>query len=238
MITVDLNRLNMAGDMKILDVGCGTGRHSCALTRPAKNLVVASDIDFDAVKETRRRLAWEKGVIEQRGQWEVIVSDVRQLPFRDESFDLIICSELMEHVIDEKSAVKELVRVLRTGCDLVVSVPRYFPEKICWLLSNEYNASSGGHVRIYKKQDLVKIFEQRGLRKWSMHFAHALHTPYWWLKCLLGVNREDSLPINLYHRFLVWDMMRSPLVTRMLDRILNPLIGKSVVIYFRKPGNA
>jgi hypothetical protein len=66
------------------------------------------------------------------------------------------------------------------------------------------------------------------------HFAHSIHAPYWWLKCLVGVNRSDAFLVNLYHRLLVWDMMKKPKLTRFLDRLFNPILGKSRVLYFRK----
>jgi hypothetical protein len=69
---------------------------------------------------------------------------------------------------------------------------------------------------------------------WRTHYAHSLHSPYWWLKCLLGVDREDILPVRLYKRFLTWDMMDKPKLTQTLDHLLNPVCGKSVVLYFRK----
>ncbi|MEE4661287.1 MAG: SAM-dependent methyltransferase, partial [Halieaceae bacterium] len=76
--------------------------------------------------------------------------------------------------------------------------------------------------------------EDLGMQHYYRHWAHALHAPFWWLKCLFW-ERQDSNPlVRLYHRFLVWDLMDRPWVTRVLERALNPLMGKSVVMYFRK----
>jgi hypothetical protein len=69
---------------------------------------------------------------------------------------------------------------------------------------------------------------------WARHFAHSLHAPFWWLKCLVGPDRTDSSAVDLYHRFLTWDMMKKPRVTGLIDKLLNPLMGKSLVLYFRK----
>ena len=68
----------------------------------------------------------------------------------------------------------------------------------------------------------------------DQHGAHALHAPYWWLQCLFWKNRDTNWLIRQYHRFLVWDMMEQPAVTRALERALNPVLGKSIVMYFRK----
>jgi hypothetical protein len=62
-----------------------------------------------------------------------------------------------------------------------------------------------------------------------------LHSPYWWLNCALG---KESLPSRAYHRLLVWDIMRKPLVTRAAERALNPVLGKSLVMYADKPAAA
>ena len=116
----------------------------------------------------------------------------------------------------------------------MVSVPRYLPERLCWALSENYHRVPKGHIRIYKKKELIALLENSGSKLWASHFAHGLHTPYWWLKCLIGPARQDSVLVNLYHRFLVWDMMKKPGLTRFLDRLLNPLLGKSIVLYLRK----
>jgi hypothetical protein len=69
---------------------------------------------------------------------------------------------------------------------------------------------------------------------WGTGYAHSLHSPYWWLKCLVGPTRSDSTVVNLYHRFLTWEMMKKPRPVKFLDRLLNPLMGKSLVLYFKK----
>lgn len=140
----------------------------------------------------------------------------------------------MEHIIDHESAAREVIRVLKRGCNLVISVPRYWPERLCWALSDEYYNANQGHVRIYKKKDLIVLFENFGVKNRACHFAHSLHTPYWWLKCLVGPTRDDSWPVNLYNRFLTWDIMKQPGITRLIDYMLNPVLGKSIVLYFNK----
>jgi len=66
------------------------------------------------------------------------------------------------------------------------------------------------------------------------HHAHALHSPYWWLKCAVGVQDDEHPLATTYHKLLVWDIMRKPAVTQLADRALNPLIGKSLVVYASK----
>jgi hypothetical protein len=66
------------------------------------------------------------------------------------------------------------------------------------------------------------------------HHAHALHAPYWWLKCAVGVERDTAV-VRAYHRLLVWDLTRRPGTTRLAEWVLDPVIGKSLVVYADKP---
>jgi len=168
------------------------------------------------------------------GKWGLARANITMLPFPDDFFDIVICSEVMEHVPDEKKAVSEIVRVLKPGGEMAASVPRHLPEKICWLLSEKYHSASGGHIRIYKKEQIRSLFSEAGLCERSFHFSHSLHTPYWWLKCLVGPDMKDVFIVKLYRRFLLWDMMKKPRIGRFLDSFLNPVLGKSFVIYFKK----
>jgi SAM-dependent methyltransferase len=235
MITVEFKRLAIEPEHKILDIGCGSGRHTGAAYRYRKVIAIGADLKFNDLLEAKERLNLHDRLGDHcGGVWGLSAADVTRLPFKDNCFDLVICSEVLEHIVPHRLAIREIVRVLQPGRNLVISVPRYWTERICWFLSPEYVDNEGGHVRIFKQKHLVDDLESAGVKKWAVHFAHSLHTPYWWLKCLLGPHRQHSLPVNLYHRFLTWDIMAQPTLPRLIDRLLNPLIGKSVVIYLRK----
>jgi hypothetical protein len=129
----------------------------------------------------------------------------------------------------------ELARVLRPGGTMAVTVPRCGPEFVNWALSDEYHNVPGGHVRIYRQSQLKGRLESTGLRFTGSHHAHGLHAPYWWLRCLVGPTKDDHPAVSTYHRLLVWDIEKAPKVTRYADRVLNPLVGKSLVFYLEKP---
>ena len=74
-----------------------------------------------------------------------------------------------------------------------------------------------------------------GLVAVGSHHAHGLHAPYWWLRCLVGPTNDSHPAVASYHRLLVWDIEKAPKVTRYADRVLNPLVGKSLVVYLEKP---
>ena len=169
------------------------------------------------------------------GGGTAVRGDALRLPFPDRCFDRVVASEVLEHVEADRAAMDELARVLRPGGTLAVTVPRWLPEKLNWALSEDYHHTPGGHVRIYRRSALVDGLGRAGLRCRARHHAHALHSPYWWLKCAVGVAREDHRLVRAYHALLVWDIThpRSPL--RLVERLLNPLLGKSLVLYLEKP---
>ena len=103
------------------------------------------------------------------------------------------------------------------------------------LLSDDYHNVPGGHVRIFTRSELDIKLARAGLAVAGHHHAHALHSPYWWLKCAVGVHNGDHPLASAYHKLLVWDIMRKPAATQIADRVLNPLIGKSLVVYASKP---
>ena len=113
-------------------------------------------------------------------------------------------------------------------------MPRRWPEKICWALSEGYYNTPGGHIRIFRAKELRGDIESLGFSRYHRHWAHALHAPFWWLKCLFWQSQDTNWLVRQYHRLLVWDMMESPTLTRRLEKSMNPIMGKSVVMYFRK----
>ena len=77
-----------------------------------------------------------------------------------------------------------------------------------------------------------ELAEEVGLHVDAEHHAHALHAPYWWLNCAFG---ETSRVSKAWHKVLVWDIMRKPWLTRTAESALNPVLGKSLVVYATKP---
>jgi SAM-dependent methyltransferase len=164
-----------------------------------------------------------------------VTGDALHLPFPDGAFDRVVAAEVLEHIPPDTAAIGELVRVLRPGGTIAVTVPRWGPELVNWALSDEYHTVEGGHVRIYRRGVLESRLRAAGLRLTGHHHAHALHSPYWWLKCAVGVGNDEHPLVKAYHRMLVWDITSAPPVTRIADRLLNPVLGKSVVLYGTKP---
>jgi SAM-dependent methyltransferase len=235
MQTIDLNVLGLRDGQRALDLGCGAGRHVHAMYYHAQCHVVGLDLGYEDVRQTRDGFGACPDLDPQtQRSFSLTVGDALSLPFPDASFDKVLCSEVLEHIPDYEQAVAEIDRILKPGGTFAVSVPRFWPERICWALSDDYHNEPGGHVRIFRESQLKSAVENRGLSFFHKHFAHGLHSPYWWLKCAVGVKREDVKAVNLYKRFLEWDITQAPWLTRTLEKIAGPLMGKSVVLYFTK----
>jgi SAM-dependent methyltransferase len=238
VLTVDYDKLGLrAGDL-VLDLGCGFGRHAYeALRRGGR--VVACDMSPDELVEVRKtfQVMHEYGELAPATMATATCGDATRLPFPDGTFDRIIASEVMEHIPDDLAALDELTRVLRPGGVLAVTIPSWLPEVICWKLSDEYYApkSVGGHVRIYTENEMRQKMSGAGLEPGASHLEHGLHTPYWWLKCAVGPTNDTNPAVKAYHRLLVWDISSAPKLTRWTEKVLNPVLGKSLVVYATKP---
>lgn len=236
MLTVDFDRLGLQAGERLLDLGCGGGRHAFeAMKRGA--VVTALDYSAGELKDVAGVAGGMIAAGEVRpASWAGVVNgDALDVPFPDCSFDRVICSEVLEHIWDDRRAIAELVRVLRPGGRLAVTVPTRWPERVCWALDHRYHDTPGGHVRIYRQHELEQMLESAGLFLRGSHHAHALHSPYWWVRSAVGIDHADEHPlVQRYHRFLVGCIEgRYPWAGR-LERALDPLLGKSLVVYTEK----
>jgi SAM-dependent methyltransferase len=237
MLTCDYDRLGLARGDRLLDLGCGFGRHAYEAARRGAD-VVALDAGEDEVEGVASVFAAmvEAGELDpETVRLASVRGDALALPFDDGAFDRVICSEVLEHLGEDTVAMGELARVLRAGGTMAVTVPRYGPELVNWALSDEYHAVKGGHIRIYRRRQLLARLRSTGLEVTGTGHAHGLHSPYWWLKCAVGTTNDEHRLVRAYHRLLVRDIVEAPRSTRLADRALSPLIGKSIVVYLRKP---
>jgi len=237
VLTVDLDRLGLRPGERVLDLGCGGGRHAFACLRRGA-VVVALDSDLAELKSALGMMTAMVGAGEvgDCGSGAGVRGDALRLPFFDGAFDKVICAEVLEHLPDDSSAMGELARVLRPGGMLAISVPRYGPELVNWALSERYHSVPGGHVRIYRRSQLLGRLEDAGMEVVASHHAHALHSPYWWLRCLVGLENANCLAVRSYHLLLVWDITAHTPLTRVPEKILSPFLGKSLVVYLRRAG--
>src|SRR6201984_86865 len=176
MLTVDFYPLGIGPSFKVIDVGCGAGRHAFEAYRRGAE-VVAFDRDETELRsvDTILRAMAETGEAPAAASAKVVLGDALSLPYADETFDCVIASEILEHIPQDDVAIPELIRVLKVGGTLAVSVPRWLPERLCWLLSDEYHSNEGGHVRIYRASELRAKLLGGGLTLAHTPHAHGVH---------------------------------------------------------------
>lgn len=238
MLTVDFDRLGLAKGERVLDMGCGAGRHAFEMYRRGAD-VVAFDQDVEELEGVRDLFVamQEAGEVPEGAEADVKEGDALALPFGDGEFDRVVAAEVLEHIPADIQAIGELVRVLRPGGTLAVSVPRWFPEVVNWKLSDDYHNVPGGHIRIYTDKELIDKVSKAGMTFDGKEYAHGLHSPYWWIKCAVGVENDGHPLAKAYHKLLVWEIMKQPKALQLAGKVLDPLIGKSMVLYFTKPSS-
>jgi len=238
MLTIRFNKLGLRPGHMFLDAGAGFGRHAFEAARQGAT-VYALDWAQEEVAATRFMFDGmvKSNEIPPANFGGALRGDATRLPFPDNTFDCVVTSEVLEHIQNDVAAIAELHRVLKPGGTLGVTVPTWWPEKINWMLSDEYHApkSVGGHVRIYSATELKAKLRSAGLEVRGSHHAHALHSPYWWLKCAVGPTKNDHPLVAKYRKFLEWDIIEGPTSTRIAEKVLSPILGKSFIVYSQKP---
>jgi len=145
--------------LKILDAGCGEGHWlEAARERAPGNDYYGFDVIKVAVNSAKERCPFAK----------IQLGDIAAMPAPDNFFDVIVCTEVLEHIIDYESAVKEMKRVLRPSGFLILTFPNEFNWTIGrWLLGRKpvkivdhINAFTPGTMK-----DIVKlpVVSQRSL---------------------------------------------------------------------------
>lgn len=121
MLTVDFNRFTLGPGMTVLDVGCGQGRHSFEALRRGADVTAFdfSQSDLDEVQTMFDAMAAE-GQVPASGAYRTVQGDARAMPFDDASFERVIASEVLEHIVEDDAAIDEIVRVTKPDRKSVV----------------------------------------------------------------------------------------------------------------------
>ncbi len=235
MQTIKLAHLKVLPKHRLLDLGCGQGRHCHAAYYETACHVIGLDLGYDDICKTRNGFEALPVIAPKPTQhFNLMVANALTLPFADNSMNRLICSEVLEHIPDYMRVIDEIERVTTHAALIGISVPRAWTEKICWWLSQDYHSELGGHIRIFKEQDLIDDFEARGFKLYKKHYAHALHTPYWWLRCVFGIKKELNFITRAWHALLVYELLKNPLWLKGIAKLIDRVMGKSVVFYFKK----
>jgi SAM-dependent methyltransferase len=230
LLTVDLERLDVRPGHRLLDAGCGEGRHCFgALERGAR--VVGLDLDYASLRAAVGGLRQRAKDNDSMG--EMLQGDAFHLPFADASFDRVICAEVMEHVHDYVGAARELARVTRPNGRIAVTIPTATSEHLYLRLGDHYFESPGGHIRIFRPRQLAEGLAQAGFATEGVGFAHAIHTPYWMLRSAVGLPDADAFRLVRMYRWLLIRATTSPFMAR-LEKVLDYVCPKSLILYATK----
>ena len=233
MLTFNFNKINVNPEGTMLDLGCGEGRHIFGVMEKFPDLkCIGLDPHIESLDKAFEGLKFLESISNTKTNF--LTGSAYSLPFSDDSFDLVVCSEVLEHLHDYKDAIKEINRVLKPGGQFLASVPAEFPEKICWLLSEAYQNQPGGHLRIFKKNELIKEVAEHNFSFESSQRFHSIHSAYWWLRCLFWKSQESNIIIKGYKKILERHILKKPFFLDLIDRIFNPILGKSIAFYFVK----
>jgi SAM-dependent methyltransferase len=152
-----MNGLELPADARILDAGCGSGRNMVELAR--RGTVTGVELSQTSVDIARGR-----------GAGEVIAGSVLDIPLPDDSFDLAVTLDVIEHLEDDLGALRELRRLVAPGGALLVTVPAYQ-----WLWSGHDEINH--HHRRYTRRSLKAVAEQAGWRQTRTTYFNSLLLP-------------------------------------------------------------
>lgn len=202
----------------VLDIGCGTG----AQLRMLRDLgfTDVTGVDFsDAAIDHCRAKGW--GPVQK--------ADATGLPFTADAFDLVLATDVIEHLDDDAAALAEVCRVLRPGAHVLVTVPAFAS---LWGPHDD----SVGHKRRYRGSDLLRRVAAAGLepQRW-FHFNFLLFAPIWAARRLLAVLRPSLVSDNeINGRWLNAGLKALFAVDVALAPRLRPPFGVSFLLLARK----
>ena len=155
-----INDLVPAPSWKVLDVGTSTGTNLRLLISMGFEDVTGLDLNPEAI-----RFCAEKGL------GDVKLGDIESLPFENETFDLVLATDIIEHVDDDARAVRELHRVLAPGGKLLITVPTF---KALW----GHNDDTSHHKRRYVATEVLTLIKSAGLHiRRNFYFNFLLFLP-------------------------------------------------------------
>ena len=222
LVAATIRAFGIPPSAQVLDVGCGTGSNLRLLVELGFGDVTGLDRSEDAIRWCREK---QLPPVER--------GDLCALPFPEDHFDLVLATDVLEHIDEPDAGVAELRRVLRPGGTLIVTVPAF---ESLWGLQDDVSH----HKRRYRRDELVVQLRAGGFTvARSFHFNFLLFVPIWLARQLirwLGVEVASENEINtrwlnaLLARIFAFDVWAAPR--------LRPRFGVSILAVARCPDGA
>lgn len=214
-----IRKLRLSLEAPVLDLGTGTGGNLRLLKQLGFTQVVGLDANEMAIQCCR-----------EKGFAEVKKGDICDLPFEDHRFQLVLATDILEHVDDDLRALAEIKRVLRPGGEAVMTVPAF---QSLWGIQDEL----GHHKRRYRIRTLQRRVREAGMEcRESFYFNYLLFFPIWLARKLVRLSRAPIKNENqmihpmlnpLLHSIFTADVLTAPRI--------KPPFGVSLLIVGRKP---
>jgi 2-polyprenyl-3-methyl-5-hydroxy-6-metoxy-1,4-benzoquinol methylase len=197
-------------EKKILDIGCGSGAIDFYLTKNG-----ASVLGIDISKKAIETCITSSNVLGLQQNLSFKVIDFPKNTI-NQKFDIIICSEVLEHLADDKLAIRQISKMLKSNGVFIVSVPSKNAPLFRWGFAADFDKEVG-HLRRYSENDLIKLFAANGLTIISSRKIEGL------LRNYLFLNRRAGKIIRFLRSYI------SDFVT-ILDKLLIPVFGESNIL--------
>ncbi|HEX4033144.1 MAG TPA: class I SAM-dependent methyltransferase [Solirubrobacteraceae bacterium] len=204
---------------QILDAGCGSGRNMVDLAK----LGTVTGVEISDASVKRARL---------RDVGEILQCSLTDIPVPSDSFDMAVCLDVIEHIEDEQGALRELLRVIRPGGSLLITVPAYQ-----WLWSNHDVINH--HFRRYTSRTLARATTQAGWQTVRVSYFNAgllpVAIPYRLFARRAHVEGPSSDLQRMPERLNLLLELPLRLEARLIGRGLRIPAGLSLAALFRKP---
>lgn len=145
----------------VLDLGCGFGGYSSALKEAGANVI---GLDLHPIKS--------------QDKVPIILGDGQQLPFRDSSFDNVICASLIEHVSSPEALINETLRVLKTNGFIYISFPPFYSPvgghqfSPYHLFGEKFAIYLSSKKKIYRESPWIENFSNKSEKKFSSAYGN------------------------------------------------------------------
>jgi SAM-dependent methyltransferase len=208
-----IQSLELSETASILDIGSSTGT----------NLRLLSELGYTNVKGLDPSPV-ARDFCAQKGLAEVMPGDVRKIPFPVDSVDLVLATDIIEHVEEDDIAIKEIYRIIKPGGYILCTVPAF---QSLWGIQDDVSQ----HKRRYKKNGLNALVQSAGfeIRK-SFYFNFILFIPIWATRVLLKLFRPSiRAETDLNSKFINWILLKIFMIDILTAKNIQPPFGVSIL---------